>query len=349
MLGLQELHNNISLLQNECLVSKGIFSPILSPYEANYVKVSCYNPAGENIVTCLDDRKPLFLSEVGGLSMDLSIQSRLELTQYYVPIFDYRTLDQAMNVNVEFVGICLSSLFKNCVKERAGIYVPNDLVYNDISKLTKLCGKKKVILFLTGSDVLIEWVWHKRDNCDFFHQLRYVNFWAVTGFNFSVFGGECPFAQALNQKRSLYSSYLAEKWNLNTIPHIYAINQFHIDRYQSWLASNPNVHLVTVNCQMQKTQADISQIIYVVSCLLNQNLSLHVLLQGFRIHEAVKFGSLLNRIHFADSKPVKYGQNYRFLDDHLNETDAGRGDYKNVVMKNLIIRNNEVKQIMIKN
>lgn len=349
MQGLGGSQSNITLLSEQCLVSTGKFLPVVSPEESSFVRVFCHNPAGENIVTCRDDRNSKFLDEVGGLSLDTPLESDVYLFDSYIPIFDFRTISQALQVNSSIVGLNLSSILRSALKEKAGIYVPQRIVFRDVSDIAKLCRQKKVILFLSGPDTLIESVWYNRDYCDLFTQLQRMNFWAVTGFNFSVFGGECPFAHALNQKRSLYSSVLVRQHGLRSIPHVYAVNKYHMARYQKWLSENPEVRLITMNCQLQRSEQDISQVVLAVSEFLAKNPRLHVLLQGFCLNEANRFGSLLERIHFADAKPVKYGQNFRKLELLSSEVIDGVcndiRNYERLVIHNVEARRREVDGI----
>ncbi len=351
MLGLQELPVSLSLLGEQCQVSTGAFSPLISPMEANAVTTCCYNPAGENIITCMDDRKENFLAEVSGLELNTKLKSNIDISNSYIPIFDYRTIEQAYNANLDMVGLNLSSILKSPIREKAGVYIPQKIVFRDMENITRLCEKKKVILFLTGPDALIEWIWYHRDICELFLVLQQMKFWAVTGFNFSVFGGECPFAQALNQKRSLYSSLLIEQQGLLTVPHVYAINEFHMTRYQEWLSINSHVSLITVNCQMQRSRIDIYQVVKAVSELLFKNPNLHVLLQGFHLNEAYRFGILLNRIHFADAKACKYGQNFKRIkglqQDLAEMTENPKMDYSEMVTYNIIARKQEFDRVRL--
>jgi len=346
MRGLQGLPVNGSLLSEQCLVSTGKFLPVVHPEEANVVRIACYNPAGENIVTCRDNRKAKFLAEVEGLALNTVLESEVCSLDSYIPIYDFRTLDQALQANSNVVGLNLSSILRSAIREKAGIFVPQKIVFRDSLDIAKLCKQKKVILFLSGPDALIEWVWYNREICNLFTQLQRMNFYAVTGFNFSVFGGECPFAHALNQKRSLYSSMLIRQHGLRTIPHVYAINKCHITRYQKWLSENPDVQLITINCQLQRSERDISQVVQSVSEFLVRNPCLHVLLQGFCLNEATRFGALLDRIHFADAKPTKYGQSFRRLDlassDGPNAVTGDIRDYKSLVAYNVEVRRWEV-------
>ena len=162
--------------------------------------------------------------------------------------------------------------------------------------------------------------------------------------NFSVFEGECAFSQALNQKRSLYSSYLIEENNLQAIPHIYAINQYHTERWIKWFLLNPSVKLFTVNCQLQKSNHDIAIVVTTVKTLLRQFPYLHVLLQGFHLDELYQFGSLIERIHIADKTPVKYTYARREI---LIDKSGKLHDVENSTKsKKYLLKNNMINRYM---
>lgn len=341
---------NLTILSLGCEVHTGTFAPVLHPDEACCITVPCDNPGGEKIITCKDSRKGSFLSEVGGLQLDTIHKSDIREIPAYIPIYDYRTLAQAFICDSPVIGISLRDILLNGVTEKAGVLTEQPITFRDPALFAELCNKKRVILFLAGPDTLIEWVWYNRNDCGFYTQLQQMGFWAVTGFNFSVFAGECPFAQALNQKRSLYSAWLLEQNDIQSIPHIYAVTEAHIARFNQWLLLNPTTKAVTINCQMQKSQADISQLVHAIKRILTTNEQLHIIVQGFRFSEAYRLKELLSRIHFADAKAVKYGQIH--LEINMDENSkafyekATDEDFKTLVQHNVRLR--EKQQDMIR-
>ncbi len=332
-----------------CLAGNGIYLPHIEPQEAREVLVSCVNPSGTNIVTCQDPRIHSFLKEAGGLGFDIAPSNSVAVQGPYIPIFDYRTIELAYHATSEVVGLTLTDILVSPLKIVAGQYIIKKILFRDAAVIRGLCARKKVILFLTGQDALIETIWHQRTVCELFQQLSRMNFWAVTGFNFSVFGGECPVAQRLNQKKSIVSSLLLEENGLFTIPHIYAVNDFHITQYQQWLKRNPHIQLVTMNCQMQHSPEDIEQVVRAVQALLIINEKLHIILQGYWFSELHHFESFLDRIHIAESKPVKYGQNFQKVDPTVfTKADQYSKDaYKDLVLENVAYRKHELRQILI--
>ena len=331
-----------------CLARSGLYLPTINPKEADGVLVDCHNPSGTNIITCRDGRIEKFLREVNGLYFDLSPQSRLMVYDHYMPVFDYRTLPQAYDVSSEVIGMTLADILISPLKLVAGQYKVRKISFRDAAVIRKLCAKKKVILFLSGYDVLIETMWHQRTVCELFHQLRLMGFWAVAGFNFSVFGGECPVAQHLNQKKSLVSSMLIEDHGLKTIPHIYAISDYHIVKYQQWLKANPHITLVTMNCQMQHTEPDIQQVVTSVQAMLIINPKLHIILQGYWFTEIHRFHDFLDRIHIAESRPVKSGQTFQHADPTIitRPGQYQKDEYKKLVIENVEYRSAEINRII---
>ena len=310
----------------ECAVATGEFLPYIQPVEARTVSTSCENPFRENIITCKDPYRDEFLKEVGGLSLDLPLSTRLRRVPTYIPILDVRTCRMCEQLgHVPIVGITLYDILSGGCHFKAGrLHVTNNIRIRK-TLLSGALRDKRVILFLSGSDTLIESVWNRRTECELFDTIRDMGFWAVTGFNFSVIGGECAFAQALNLKRSLYSAYLIEQHGIQAIPHIYAISKQQVDRWIKWLEKNPSISYFTMNCQLQKSRADIHQIITAVSRILLSRPNIHAILQGFPILETVAFGNLHQRIHFAESQPIKYAQSHR---QALAQAGVGNSKYE---------------------
>jgi hypothetical protein len=140
-----------------------------------------------------------------------------------------------------------------------------------------------------------------------------------------VIGGECAFAQALNLKRSLYSAYLIEQYGMQAIPHIYAISEQQTDRWIKWLEKSPSIRYFTMNCQLQKSNIDIHQIVTTISRILLSRPNIHAILQGFPIRKTVAFGNLHHRIHLAESQPIKYAQSHK---QALAPTGGGNSRYE---------------------
>ncbi|OQP45423.1 hypothetical protein A4H97_32275 [Niastella yeongjuensis] len=310
MRGLKDTYNNISLFGQDCDVASGNFLPFIEPIEAKGVSVSCNNPFRKNIVTCKDEVRHEFIEEVNGLDFNVKLLStKLDLPPY-IPVLDKVSTHFEISHHIfPVVGFTLRDLLVQSIKESAGaLHEQRDIQFCPSILHNGAFKNKRVILFLSGPDTLIEWVWWNRVECQLFSSLSNYRFFAATGFNFSVIGGECAFAQVLNQKRSLFSANLLEQNGIVAIPHVYAINPVQITRWIKWFLKNPNIRYFTINCQLQKRQNDIDQIIKVVNEILLQLPRIEVILQGFPLPQIYKFGINLSRVHFADSVSAKYAQ-----------------------------------------
>ena len=309
MQGLLEFTDNESSYPTACRVRRGDFEPFVSRLESRFNTTDCRNDLGVNIITCSHPYKEEFVDEVGGLALDTKLHTILPEIPHYIPIIDYRgRVLPALPDEYPVVGVILSDILQGGSLLKAGMYREQRFeIRENILKNPAFTGKK-VILFLTGTDTLIEHVWRYREPKQFFASLAKMGFWAVSGFNFSVFEGECPFSQALNQKRSLASSLLSEQHGLQAIPHVYALTDHHIERWCKWFQDNPHITTFTTNAQMQKSDKDAAKLIHATSQILASHPHLKVMLQGFRLNRIQQFGNLLERIHFAEAMAVKCAQ-----------------------------------------
>lgn len=69
-----------------------------------------------------------------------------------------------------------------------------------------------------------------------------------------------------------------------------------------------------MNCQMQNTKEDIAQLVRTIQALLIINENLHIILQGYWFSKLNQLEGFLDRIHIAESKPVKFGQVFQSVD-----------------------------------
>ena len=298
-----------SLFSGQCEVHRGHFLPYIDPEEADFVDFSCDNPNSECMPTCRHPDLDKFLQEVNGLPLDVQLKPVFQELPTYIPVFERgtRNLSHAAD-NFHTVGISITDIVSGAMKRKAGTDQEQDnITFNTSALLQNTFRGKQTILFLTGADTLIESLWYKRNDCHLFEMLRVMGFSAVTSFNFSVINGECAVGQALNQKKSLFCSKLLEENGIGTIPHFYASTSFQINRVIDWFKKNPSVNFFTLNCQLQKTDTDTAQIIYILKEIFKSTpKSLHVILQGFELGEIHRFGADLERIHFAEKAPVKF-------------------------------------------
>jgi len=329
-------NNAPTLFSQLCEVATGQFEPSIPKGKALSVGQICDNPMRSRIITCKDPERDTFVKEVGGLNLDLSLPSVSVNLPSYIPILDKRAATfsyYAVPKGIETIGLTILDTITKGVTFKAGTWHEQENIEFRLSLLLGNAVKgKQTILFPSGPDTLIEWIWYKRNDCQLFKNLRAMGFKLTSEINFSVMKGECSFAQALNQKRSLYSAYLATQAGIPAVPHIYAIDTYDIEMWSQHLKDNPQITLATMNCQLQKSEADVSAVVSTVSQLMERFPYLHFILVGFNLPDIEKFGVYLSRIHFADKVPVKYAQSHRKIsldldtmkmsDSHSNETPA---------------------------
>jgi len=313
MQDLLELPNNPSLFSLACEVSKGKFAPHIKKQEAFSVLDTCENPFRKNIVTCKDNNIDEFLNEAQGLELDTILDSCVNDLPYYIPVFD-RNIELVQNLpkNFPVVALSLKDIITSGITYKAGCLHEEKSIGMRRTILQAHCFKgKKVLLFASGPDTLIESIWYKRDEYDFFAKISKMGFYAATGFNFSLIIGECPFAQALNMKRSLISASLFEQTGTLTIPHIYALTKYQVAKWCVWLNKNQNIKYFTINCQLQNSWKDITHVIQAIRSIFNSVSNIHVILHGFPINRIKDFNEDIIRVHFADMLPLKKARNYR--------------------------------------
>lgn len=224
----------ISLFPSNCETAMGHFSPDISPAEAMYVTKPCCNPHDYNIITCQSPNRQDFIDEVKGLKMDLSLSPiGMDNLACYIPSLTIETASLlSTNEEYPFLGITLKDIVASLTRRVAGgLREASEIRFRPLHQFDAFLKKPKLILFLTGTDTAIEYIWRERYKCVFFETIQKMNFLAAGGFNFSLFEGECAFSHALNQKRNLYSSYLLEQHGINSIPHVYALTTFQINRW----------------------------------------------------------------------------------------------------------------------
>jgi len=304
----------LPLFSSECQVSTGAFSPSIEAQEALYVTKPCNNPFRKNIVTCQDEFRDEFLDEVAGLDFNLALNPEKTTLPSYIPIFDRRgfSFNDIPN-DITFIGTTLRDIITSPLSSYAGrLQEPSGIRYNSSFAKTNAFRGKQSLLFLTGPDSLIEPAWHQREDSDLYNILRRGGIDHVSSFNFSLFEGECAFAQGLNLKKSIASAYELENNGIrHVIPHIYALNDHQLNRWVKWLTDNPSIQYVTMNCQVQRKKSEITKIVYNVSSLLLQVPHLKIILQGYHFDELYRLGHLINRICIADAVPVKFSHSKR--------------------------------------
>lgn len=289
------------------------------------VKTPCTGRGRRNIVTCGDEGRDEFLAEVGGLdTTGISVRGSSFPLDTFVPVVPRDLFSRsASEIPSSVVGVMLNDILTKQISTRHGrhgyYYLPEDSRINtEVLKYPVFRGKH-VILFSCGQDVLIETLWWKRHKLDLFQTIAGMGFLAVTGMNFSIFSGECPFAHALNTKKSLCYCEWLDQLGVWAIPHVYAINRPQRERWRDWLLARPHIKLITINTQLQRSRKrDMRQVSETAEFLL-ANTEVSILLHGSsrglsseiqsrygqRIH-IVASGPLKNAIIRKDKTPAEY-------------------------------------------
>jgi len=305
----------LSLFSQVCKVATGEFEPYLPKDKALSIVHSCHNPLRKNMPTCQDKDIDLFIKEVGGLDLDFNIPGINIPLPAYFPILDKGTSKYpffSIPNGIDLVGLSLLDTLSKGVVFRNGSWHEQEKIEFLMNLLLgDAIRGKKVMLFMHGPDTLIEWLWYKRNDINLFKHLYAMGFTLASGMNFSVISGECPLGQCINQNKSLMSTYLANNAGIPSIPHIYTLDIFDIEKWSKYLIKNPQIQIASMNCQLQDSKKDQDVIIKNIKEFLNLFPYLHFVLVGFPLNRISEFGCLLDRIHFADKKPTKYAINYK--------------------------------------
>lgn len=300
--------NKQSLFTSVCETAHGKYEPHIHRHEASFVTSTCENELRKNIITCKDGNQEAFLAEVGGLGLNTELSLSVNDLPPYIPVVD-RPAAGIVKLPDQFpvIGLTASSVIP-AIYFQAGAYREMGVIrFRKNSLKHPFYSGKTTVLFFSGPDTLIENLWYNRDNCRLFENIRKIGFELMTGINFSLFKGECPFAHALNLKKSLHSCFLAEQANLATIPHVYCLHKHHVQRWINWFKQNDHIEYFIVNCQLQKNSIhDLETVVKTTSLLLNELPHLHVLFQGFPLTELYRFSTLIPRIHIADAAAWKF-------------------------------------------
>jgi hypothetical protein len=297
-------------------VSTGAFAPAIADLEAQYVTESCNNPFRRNIVTCQDEYRDEFIDEVGGLEFDCTLSPVSFELPAYIPVLDRSaSYFQGIPSSMPIVATTLRDMTASQLRSYAGaLHIPKGMRYRTDFPQIPAFRNKRVLLMLSGHDMLIETVWHQRNTSGLYTAIKKNEIDLVTGFNFSLYKGECAFSQGLNLKKSLHSCFEMEQHEIqHPIPHIYAMNEYQVERWITWLQNNPNVQYCAMNCQVQRTPVEISMIVRIVQTLLQAVPHLRFILQGFHFTELYRFGPLLHRIHVADAVATKLAHSRQII------------------------------------
>jgi hypothetical protein len=306
------VQGSLPFYEADCDASTGKFLPHVRPEESKDLKFVC-SGLGSDIIDCKNPDLELHLKSVNSLDLNtikLKQSPLLRLLPDFIPIIEGRLFDSDPNsIDSDYIGVSLKDILKRKPVLYAGRYRLSEIILNYDIKDKPLFKKKKVILFLSGIDELIEVLWRDHLRINFFGELAEFGFFAITAANFSVFGGECGVGLALNIKRSLHTTKLIAENGQIAIPHFYWLHQYHLNRIANWLKANPQTRLITVNTQLNE-RSDFLAIREGISYLLSSISDLHILLEGPSQALLSEIGEFSSSLHVALKNPSSDALNH---------------------------------------
>lgn len=287
--------------------------------EATAVTKPCTG-TGHNIADCRYPELEECISDVGSLSLMDIHPGSTEILPRYIPIINDSFFSfPASKFQYEVIGLNIKHIIETPQKPKIIIDILNQPIFKN----------KRVILFASGKDALIEKLWRLSTDNKYFETMGEMGFYTATSVNFSLYEGECPIGHALNMKKTLVTLNIMQQSGLPCIPHTYWINEYQLERWIEWLLANPQIHTVTINCQCYKTGEEHASVTSGIMKILKKvPRPIHFLLEGPKqnllkrltgisdlIHVAILFPSIsaLNSTELTSSKqklePVNaYGQ-----------------------------------------
>lgn len=258
------------------------FTPLIKPSDKGLIINRC--PGNYiNMVDCHCKDIPLFIDEVHGLNFEnKTIQGPSPLIESMGPAIPKEWFNRdPSTIRHEIVGLRIGDIITpRPRKNSAGILTISDNIRIDLSALKfPVFQGKKVVLFATGIDVVIEKLWYKRFAINLFEAIASGRFYAVTGMNFSLFLYECPLGHLINLNKSLIFCEELSKLGVPMIPHIYAITDTHREMWVNWLKRYPNIQTVLINTQMQRDPISMYEVKLTVEALL-KNTAVSIILNG---------------------------------------------------------------------
>ncbi len=311
MLNLKGEQLNFLFYPSSCLTSQGAYSPHIDATEANYLRSPCKDHGFDiNIVNCKSRDLGKHLSEINGLDFtNVNARQKTVPLPNFIPVINGGFFGYSGSlVNYKTIGISLKDIVKSEFLYGRRVLIPK----SDLLKMP-LFKDKRVVLFMSGKDHLVERIWREDKISDFYSRLKELGFYLVTAIDFSIFFGECPLGHAINLKKSLISYSQLEDQGINSAPNIYWAHKFHIERWVDWLIQYSNVNLITINCQCYKTvdyPIIASGIKYIIEKI---NRPLVFLLEGPKIGLLNQLASVSGSIKIAFKKPAVYSMNHQRL------------------------------------
>jgi hypothetical protein len=295
----------LSLDSLNCDVRSGRWEPYVLREEAQDVEFECPERAS-NQLSCKVPNIDEFISDINGLEFSTSL-SQEDFPDFpkFIPLVEKRFLRSDPQIfPCEFVAIPFREILASCLKTVAGRWKSPSLELSTSLRGSPVFSQKRVILFMSGQDVLIEKLWEKYDD-SYLSNLKEIGFEFASSPNFSVFAGECPLGHHVNQKKSLLLAQKLQEVGIKAIPHIYPITRAHLAKYITFFQRHPAVRLAIINCTLQRKAAlEVANIVNRVSALLEEIPDLRVILQGLNFGHRALFAKLDGRLHYASSAPT---------------------------------------------
>ncbi len=292
-------NKTLPLFSVTCDVAHGKFLPYITKDESYQVQMPC-SPKSENIVSCKNPDLSTYLKEIDGLDFVTVRGKPITLPiPKLIPIIDRGLFKNSAEImGYDTIGISLEDIFSSSPQRKDGkFYIPQLKIREDALQ-NPIFKNKKVILFSSGRDVLIEKIWQDFYELRFPEKLFQMGVAVVTGINFSVFLDDCPLSKALNMKKSLKTVEYFQDAGIETIPHIYFTHTNHLHRWSAWLQANPAVKTVAINCQFSRDRRVAHMVADGIKLLAdNAGREIHFLLEGpslFLLNEINQLGYMTN-------------------------------------------------------
>lgn len=305
---MRSLHNNANQgsLLGALHCDADLVTELIASDEKILVRDRC-SGVGINIIDChctnLDD----YINDVGGLNFankllgGSSPRIASDLTVVPREWFD-RSPD---TINGDVVGIRLGDILSDQPKRKWGTLRLNDDVHIDLTALSKpIFQGKRIILFGSDTDVVIEGLWWRRHAIGLFEAIAAGHFYAVTGMNFSLFMHECPLAHLININKSLLFCTELSKLGVPVIPHIYAVHDHQRTKWVELLNQHKSIQTVVINTQLQRDNHSMHEVELTVMELLAKT-DVNIILNGRKPKWCDHIAGCEGRIFIANQQGLK--------------------------------------------
>lgn len=250
-------------LDGHLFCSADVASEVIHPDELLWVSKPC-PPHSTNIVSCRHPDRALFEQECLGLELCTKpIKNGATIPVEDILILTKDQFDMEPSLLPQTVGVRLRDILTRPPQYNSRSKqwsLPRDTRIDTTALQRRALTGKQVILFSTDLDAVIEPLWAHRHESRLIENIASMGFYAVTGLNFSLFLGECPYAQRLNMNRSLMYTYLLDQMGVTVIPHTYALNDSQRQALAAHIRSNPNCRTVTINTQLGRNPHSIAML-----------------------------------------------------------------------------------------